>query len=108
MCNRAGATIAWTITSDSVGRIVFFSSDPEGSILNQETIRGVLLQNDPLSDGSNLRNFTTQLHVYTTRLVGTVNVTCSSDSGSNSLVITPSGKREREGEIQFYSHFFAC
>ena len=100
MCSRTGETIAWTVTqAGSTGRIVFFSSDPEGRILNQGTIRGVLLQNDPVSDGSNRRNFVTQLHVYTTHLSRPVNITCSSDGGSSSHVIIPSGKRERWGRV---------
>ena len=98
-----GETISWTVTTDhdSVGRIVYFSSDPEGRVLNQGTIRGVLLQNDWLSDGSNRRNFTTQLHVYTTQLTREMNITCSLDDGSSSYVISPSGKRKgREGESE--------
>lgn len=94
MCNRTGETIAWTVTTDSVGRIVFFSSDPEGRIINQGKLKGVLLQNDPHSDGSNLRNFRTQLHVYTSiQMTGPINITCSSDGGSNSHAITLSGEK---------------
>ena len=92
-CNRIGETISWTLTTDSLGRIVYFSSDPEGRVLNQGTIRGVLLQNDRLSDGSNQRNYTTQLHVYTTQLIRRMNnITCSSDDGSSFHVIILSGK----------------
>ena len=93
-CSRIGETISWTVTTDSVGRLLYFSSDPEGRILDQGTIRGVLLQNDRLSDGSNGRNFTTQLHVYTAQLTRSMNITCSSDDGTNSHLITPSGKRK--------------
>ena len=91
MCNMTGATVTWTVTSDSTGRIVFFSSDREGQILNQGTIRGILLQNDLLSDGSNLRQFVTQLHVYITQMMGRIEVTCSSENGNSLHVIEPPG-----------------
>ena len=91
-CHATGSQVTWTATSDLFGRIIFLTSDPSWTVINQGAITGILLQNEPESDGSNVRNFISELLVYTTRSTTAVNVTCSSDSGSSSHVIAPPGK----------------
>ena len=91
-CRATGSQVTWTATSDLFRRIIFLSSDTTWKVINQGVITGILLQNEPESDGSNMRNFISELLVYTTSSSTSVNITCSSDSGSSSHVIAPPGK----------------
>ena len=47
-CQGRGSNIIWTATLDSVdiGRIVFFNSDTEGTLISQGIIRGFLIDVD--------------------------------------------------------------
>lgn len=88
ICHGRGSNITWTATSDSVdiGRIVFFNSEPEGTVVNQgSSIRGFLID----VDVSN--NLVSELHVYTTPSMRPISITCSSESGRSSHLIIPSG-----------------
>ena len=88
-CHATGSRLTWTATSNLRGRIVFVSTDPAWTVMNQDTITGILIQNDP-SD-NNLRMFVSELRVHATRSSQAINVTCSSDSGSSSHIISPPG-----------------
>lgn len=88
-CRATGSRLTWTTISNLRGRVVFVNTDPVWTVISQDTITGILLQNDP-SD-NNLRTFVSELHVYATRSSQAVNVTCSSDSGSSSHIISPPG-----------------
>lgn len=91
ICHATGSQVTWTVISDLFRRIIFLSSDTSWKVINQGGITGILVQNEPESDGSNRRDFITELliNLNTTR---SINVTCYSDSGSSSLVIAPPGK----------------
>ena len=89
-CHATGSRVTWTTTSNLHGRIVFVNTDPAWTVINQDTITGILLQNDPSSrTDNNVRSFVTELLVYATRSSQAINVTCSSDSGSSSHIIAP-------------------
>ena len=88
-CHATGLRVTWTTTSNLHGRIVFVNTDPVWTVINQDTITGILLQNDPSEN--NLRTFVSELLVYATRSSQAINVTCSSDSGSSSHIIYPPG-----------------
>ena len=88
-CNATGSRLTWTTTSNLRGRIVFVSTDPAWTVINQDTITGILLQNDPLDN--NHRTFVSELLVFASRSSQAINVTCSSDSGSSSHIISPPG-----------------
>ena len=90
-CHATGSRVTWTATSDLFRRIIFSNSDAAWKVINQGVITGILLQNEPELDGSNMRNFISELLVYTTSSSMSVNITCSSDSGSSSHVIAPPG-----------------
>ena len=88
-CHATGSRVTWTTTSNLRGRIVFVNTDPAWTVINQDTITGILLQNDPSEN--NLRIFVSELLVYATRSSQAINITCSSDSGSSSHIIYPPG-----------------
>lgn len=88
-CHATGSQVTWTATSDLFARIIFLRSDATWRVINQGAITGILLQNEPVSEGSDMRNFISELLVYTTSSTTSINVTCSSDSGSSSHVIEP-------------------
>ena len=87
ICHGRGSNITWIATTDSIdiGRIIFFNSDPEGTIINQGTIRGLLID----TDVSN--NLVSELHVFTTPSMRPISITCSSESGRSSHLIAPPG-----------------
>ena len=64
-----------------------FDSSDSPQVIDQGTITGILLHNDPLSDGSNMRNFSTGLRVHITQSMMATNVSCSSSDGSSSHIV---------------------
>ena len=87
ICHGRGSNITWTATSDSIdiGRIIFFNSDREGTIINQGTIRGLLIDTDVNN------NLVSELHVFTTPSMRPISITCLSSSGRSSHLIAPPG-----------------
>ena len=86
-CRGSGQNITWTATSDSVdiGRIVFFNSDTEGTLISQGIIRGFLIDVD-----SN-NNLVSELRVTPTPSMRPISITCSSQTGRSSHIIAPPG-----------------
>ena len=94
-CHASGNRVTWTAVSgiDLISRILFIDSDQVWTLVNQGTVTGILLQNEPSSDGGNNHNrsFITELFVHSTTQTRTINITCSSGNLSSLHVITPSG-----------------
>lgn len=90
ICHGRGSNLTWTATSNSVdiGRIIFFSSESDGSVVNQGALKGILVEVDRRSGGANLIS---ELHVYTTPSILPINITCSSENGSGSHLTSPPG-----------------
>ena len=88
-CHGRGSNITWIATSDSVdiGRIIFFSSDAEGTIVSQGIIRGFLIDVD-----SN-NNLVSELRVHTTPSMRPISIVCSSQVGRSTHLIAPAGMR---------------
>ena len=66
-------------------RIIFFSSDEEGTIVSQGIIRGILIDVDSNS------NLMSELRVHTTPSMRPISIACSSQVGRSTHLIAPAG-----------------
>lgn len=82
VCETSGTMLIWTVNQN---RIVFFSDDRVDTVrvTLRQSIRAMLLQNDPYIERERERRFTSALLVIVDSGINFINITCSSNTINN-------------------------
>ena len=84
LCEGTGTRLVWVINGN---RIIFFSDDRVDTVrvTQRQSIRAILLYNDPPLEGEGMRHFTSVLLLSVDSSMNSINVTCSTNVDTKSL-----------------------
>ena len=85
LCEGTGTRLVWVINGN---RMIFFSDDRVNTVrvTQRQSIRAILLYNDPPLEGEEMRRFTSVLLLSVDSSMSSISVTCSTNTDTKSHV----------------------